>query len=293
MGNNTSIVLSNIKNTKINSSSIIVYKHKYFKGNYSELSYRKKSYIVSNIGIDNNSISSLIIGPNTIVTLYGSNNVKLKLINKTVDKDYYYNDLSNRTNKFAYWSWDNIITKIKVSIFNNNETEELLITPADYIMKINIGNNTYKFDYGSYHHIWLNTNEMPMKIDISIPTNKVRIEFWTGFHPSQGRRILLDRTNNTYIENKGIIRSVSIIPVIHLNKKNIKLNRTFINDNDISRDYQTHELIRNNQIKKRDVYFTDYSFDKQGQIIEIFDNINNCNYRIYFIIVIIFLLKLS
>lgn len=51
---------------------------------------------------------------------------------------------------------------------------------------VKIGMQKHVFDYGAYHHIWLNTNEDEMTV-LTNPSNNVRVEFWTGYHPGQGR----------------------------------------------------------------------------------------------------------
>lgn len=295
MGNYVSIKLSNIKPTEIKEGQIKLFKHPNFKGENILLEFRKDTYNSTDLekmNIDNNIISSMIIGPNTIVILYDSDDKqgkKVKLINKTVDKDYYYSDFTKLINQFSDWTWNDIVSSIDIKKYNNILYDNIKKNVKDYTVNILINGQNMKFDYGKYHNIWLNTNENNMLIN-TFPSENVRIEFWTGYHIGQGRRTLIDRKNNIEIVNKGIFRSMDVQKVKHLKDVNNSGKYTQINESGISKDYQDHGNIRPEEIKKRDVEYTDYNFNEKSKLIEIFTN-NFCNFNneiILFIILLFF-----
>ena len=292
MGNYTSITLTNIKPTILDQGIIILYKHKNFIGQKTDpIKDRKKTYLSDELikyGLDDKSISSIIIGPNTKVTLYENDNKlgkKLILINRTIDKDYYYGDFRLRTNHFTNWTWDNIVSAVDIKKNNYNILKKIIKNTYDYAVKVVIGGKEYKFDYGSYHNIWLNTNEDDMTVYNIFPED-TRIEFWTGNHVGQGSRILVDRENNKKIMNKGIIRSLQIFRYLTLKKNNNEYN----DNNLISKDYQKHIGIRDKQIKYRQIFHKNYNFNENLGTLEFFDNnlkYNNINY-IYLIIIFLY-----
>ena len=188
-----------------------------------------------------------------------------------MDTDFYFTNFRTRTNQFANWTWDNIISAIDVKknnyqIFEKTVDENI----PDYTVKTVIGGKEYKFEYGAYHNIWLNTNEDEMIVDV-YPAEVTRVEFWTGYHPGQGRRILLDRKRYEVIVDKGIIRSLRVILVRHLKKKDYQSKHVNLSDNSIGKDYQKHIGMREERIKHRQVYHKDYKFHENPGIIEIFD----------------------
>lgn len=270
MGNNISIRLSFKKQAKLKEGTIILYKHLDFKGENSILKYNKNIYKSEDIDIDNNLISSIILGPNTKIILYNRLRKNIILENKTVDYDYYY----NLKNKSKYW--DNIISSIDVKKYNNQIYKKSVNNKKfDYIVKVIIGGKEYKFNYGAYHKIWLNTNENIMIVDIN-NSNSTIVEFWTGYHPEQGRRILIDRKNHDIIENKGIIRSLRVKFIKKL-EKNVHID----NNLSITKNYQKHKGIRDNKVKKRSLfeYFT-----------ELNNNKINYNNQFIFLLIILYLI---
>ena len=193
-----------------------------FCGGSEEKKYTKHD--IDKYLFDNNSISSLVIGPNTKVIFHEFDHFKGKSIileNKSIDKDYKYNCFLNSTNTLTDWTWNDYVSSIELSKINNITTKSNNIHKPNYTVKIKIGNNTYNFNYGSYHHIWLNTNENDMIID-TYPSDKVRIQLWSGYHPKQGRMTLVDRKRREVINKKGIIRALEVIKVRYLKDKFMK-----------------------------------------------------------------------
>lgn len=298
MGNYTSIERTSINVATLEQGTVQVFRQYNFKGN-NELLQSGYNSLGSTM---NNSISSLIIGPNTRVTFYSMHQKKFRepiteineqddgiremiLENETVDKNYYYNDLRKRTNDFTDWTWNDIISSAKVDIIDKKKykTKDKKIKDPDFTVKVDIGGKEYRFGYGEYHHIWLNTNENIMTVRTH-PSDNIRLEFWTGYHPTLGRQILIDRKKQAIVSGKGIIRSLSVLKVRHLKPEYGKPNDVDINKPDISVNYKPHELIRNKKIGKRDVEYKNYNFDKDGKLIEIFESPNNNNYPIMWII---------
>lgn len=271
MGNYTSIVKTGERPTKVFQGSIILFKHCNFKGENITLSQEKR-YTKDDIDkylFDDNSLSSLILGPNTRAILHEFDQFKGKKVvleNPTIDKDYKFQCFLKATNTLTNWTWNDTTSSITLSKINKISLDKNKTSTPDYTVKIKIGNNTYKFNYGTYHHIWLNTNEDDMIID-TYPSDRVRVQLWSGYHPKQGRKTLIDRKRRQTVRKKGIIRSLEVIKVRYLKDKFIKPESTYIGSGeDVAQDYQEHDRIRNERVRRRGVDYNDIRYDDNGML---------------------------
>lgn len=143
-----------------------------------------------------------------------------------------------------------------MTLYDNKLDKSIVIknTP-DYIVKILIGGREYKFWYGAYHNIWLNTNELKMTVFVH-PSKSVKIEFWTGYHPGQGRRIFMDGERTKTIVNKGIMRSLRITSL----KKEDYSKYVNLHNITIGKDYQPHNNVENYDYHKNSNIFNSNIF---------------------------------
>jgi hypothetical protein len=286
MGNNTSIIKTGEKITKMNEGSILIFKQCDFKGENIIVNLGK--HPLKNIDFDNSSISSIILGPNTQLTLYQYptfDGYSITIINDTINKEYLYACLKSRSNSFADWDWNNKISSLEIKNIRQKKLEKGTIKKIKYNAKINLGLNELLLNYGQYHHLWLNTNEKNLYIDI-FPNENVRVELWTGYHIGQGRKTIVDKQRQTILKNIGIIRSIDVQNVRYLVTNNIKQN---IETTDtVRQDYKPHFAIRSEKVKKR---FDDYSYTKNSdKLIEVFNINNKINYQYIFPFTIILII---
>lgn len=150
---------------------------------------------------------------------------------------------------------------------NINILSTIAPTKLNYNAKLKIGSNELLLNYGSYHHLYLNTNEQQLYIE-TYPYNNVIIELWTGYHLGQGRKTTVEGTTQTTLSNIGIIRSINIIPsnnslsAVNINKININNNNNNNNNmpditNTVRQDYVKHITIRDPKDNQR---FSDFTY---------------------------------
>lgn len=106
----------------------------------------------------------------------------------------------------------NLIDTNKISEQKSNLESE------NYTVKIKIGIGEYYFDYGTYHNIWLDSNENYMEV-FTKPSENIIIELYTGYHPGLGRRTSIYKQERTIVTGRGIIRSMKVIS-LNYNKVN-------------------------------------------------------------------------
>jgi hypothetical protein len=211
MGNNTSIQLTDKKEGILKNGSVILYKHPFFKGESSILKSRSSIYTaidLYNNGIEEKTCSSIILGPLTKITLYDNSNNYIILENNTSTLNYYYEDLRKRTNEFATWNWDNIISSIRIEdiiLIDNTKINYILINYIDE----NNEKNQLNFSKGIYNNLWLNSNKYTLNINILQPNTSI-ILHTNNIANSSSKKIITIK-QNTILSNIGIIRSINIL----------------------------------------------------------------------------------
>jgi len=214
MGNNTSIYLTDKKEGILKNGSAILYKHPYFKGESSGILKSRSAIYTSldlyNNGIEENTCSSIILGPLTKITLYDNLNNYTILENNTSTLNYYYDDLRKQTNDFATWNWDNIISSIRIEDIIIEDIKKIKYILIKYINE-NGETIQLKFTKGIHNNLWLNSNKYSINIYILQPNTSIILYTNNIANTSSSFNKQITLNQNMVISNIGILRSINII----------------------------------------------------------------------------------